>query len=379
MLRSAFQALEACLPGRRLDVRHVKGHSQDPWNDFVDYAAKAEREKSFYLPRPKTFDVRRWQHAMPHLWMIFAKDAGVPPFTQQGFDASAPTLPDRCSPYSLAPAAKVQDVGVTILLSLATVNVLSLSAGPEGHGGKVDYLRQQFRDTCLNILGIQEARSLQSFSTAGEVVRIASVAYKGHHGTELWISLRQPYAYVQGKPQFFHRRHFTVRHADPRTLLVSIDAPFLNALVLVGHGPQSGQPLSDREQWWQLCGELCTRQRVCDSQYLFALLDANAAAGVRDDIIVGPHEDAPSASTPMLSAFLEEQDLCLPATFSTHVGKHSTWTSPSGELQCRIDHVAIPQSLRSKCEFSIVDENFDLGLTHIDHELVGRAVTLERM
>ncbi|CAL1154087.1 unnamed protein product, partial [Cladocopium goreaui] len=371
MLRSAFQALEACLPGRRLDVRHVKGHSQDPWNDFVDYAAKAEREKSFYLPRPKTFDVRRWQHAMPHLWMIFAKDAGVPPFTQQGFDASAPTLPDRCSPYSLAPAAKVQDVGVTILLSLATVNVLSLSAGPEGHGGKVDYLRQQFRDTCLNILGIQEARSLQSFSTAGEVVRIASVAYKGHHGTELWISLRQPYAYVQGKPQFFHRRHFTVRHADPRTLLVSIDAPFLNALVLVGHGPQSGQPLSDREQWWQLCGELCTRQRVCDSQYLFALLDANAAAGVRDDIIVGPHEDAPSASTPMLSAFLEEQDLCLPATFSTHVGKHSTWTSPSGELQCRIDHVAIPQSLRSKCEFSIVDENFDLGLTHIDHELVG--------
>ncbi|CAL1160258.1 unnamed protein product [Cladocopium goreaui] len=207
--------------------------------------------------------------------------------------------------------------------------------------------------------------------STSEVVRIASGAYKGHHGTELWISLKQPYAYVLGKPQFFHRRHFTVRHADPRTLLVSIDAPFLNALVLVGHGPQSGQPLSDREQWWHFCGELCTRQRACDSQYLFALLDANAAAGVRDDILVGPHEDAPSASTPMLRAFLEEQELCLPATFSTHVGKHSTWTSPSGELQCRIDHVVIPQSLRSKCEFSIVDENFDLGLTHIDHELVG--------
>ncbi|CAL1133502.1 unnamed protein product [Cladocopium goreaui] len=42
-----------------------------------------------------------------------------------------------------------------------------------------------------------------------------------------------------------------------------------------------------------------------------------------------------------------------------------------GELQCRIDHVAIPQSLRLACEFSIVDENFDLGLAHIDHELVG--------
>ena len=73
----------------------------------------------------------------------------------------------------------------------------------------------------------------------------------------------------------------------------------------------------------------------------------------------------------MLRAFLEEQELCLPSTFPSHVGKHTTWTSPSGELHCRIDHVAIPQSLRLACEFSIVDENFDLGLAHIDHELVG--------
>ena len=349
----------------------MKGHSQDPWNDFVDFVAKAERDKSFYLPRPKTFDARQWRHVMPHLWMVFATDAGMPQLTQQGFDAHAPTLPSRGNQSPQISPAVVKEVEVTLMLSLATVNVLSLSAGPEGHGGKVDYIRQQFRDICLNIMGIQEARSPQSFSTAGDVVRIASGACKGHHGTELWINLRQPYAYVLGKPQFFHRRHFTVRYADPRTLLVSIDAPFLNALILVGHGPQSGQTLSDREQWWHSCGELCTKHKASANQYLFALLDANAAAGVCDDLIVGPHEDAPSASTPMLRAFLEEQDLCLPSTFLAHVGKHTTWTSPSGELQCRIDHVAIPQSLRLACEFSIVNENFDLGLTHVDHEMVG--------
>ena len=371
LLRSVFQSLEACLPGQRLEVNHVKGHSQDPWNDFVDFAAKAERDKSFYLPRPKTFDVRRWRHVLPHLWMVFAKEAGMPQLTQHGFDAQAPALPSRARPSAQIPPTTVKEVEVTFVLSLATVNVLSLSAGPEGHGGKVEYLRQQFRDICLNILGIQEARSPQSFSTAGDVVRIASGACKGHHGTELWINLRQPYAYVLGKPQFFHRRHFTVRHADPRTLVVSIDAPFLTALILVGHGPQSGQTLSDREQWWHSCGDLCTKHRASTNQHLFALLDANAAAGVSDGLIVGPHEDAPSASTPMLRAFLEEQELCLPSTFPSHVGKHTTWTSPSGELHCRIDHVAIPQSLRLACEFSIVDENFDLGLAHIDHELVG--------
>ena len=70
LLRSAFQSLEACLPGQRLEVNHVKGHSQDPWNDFVDFAAKAERDKSFYLPRPKTFDVRRWRHVFPFGWYL---------------------------------------------------------------------------------------------------------------------------------------------------------------------------------------------------------------------------------------------------------------------------------------------------------------------
>ena len=373
MLRSAFQALEACLPGPKLEVRHVTGHSQDPWNDFVDYAAKTERDKSFYLPRPRTFDASVWCPILPYLWMILAKDSGLPQFTQQGFDAPAPALPRKDLPLSqtqLQPTVSCQ-ADVTYVLSLATVNVLSLSVEPAGHSGKVDFLRQQFHDACLNILGIQEARSTQRFSLAGDVVRIASGASRGHHGIELWISLRQPYAFVGNQPQFFHRRHFTVRHADPRILLVAIDAPFLHALVLVGHGPQSGQTLSDRSAWWQLCNDLCTRHRTNESQHFFALFDANAAAGTRDDLIVGEFDDKPSVSTPLLRTFLSDQELCLPSTFHSHVGKHTTWTSPAGDLQCRIDHVAVPQPLRFACEFSIVDETFDLRLTHLDHELVG--------
>ena len=53
MLRGAAQTLAAILPHDKLRIQHVKGHSNDPLNDFVDFAAKAEREKSFYLPRPK--------------------------------------------------------------------------------------------------------------------------------------------------------------------------------------------------------------------------------------------------------------------------------------------------------------------------------------
>jgi ribonuclease HI len=53
LLRGAAQTLAAILPHDKLRIQHVKGHSNDPLNDFVDFAAKAEREKSFYLPRPK--------------------------------------------------------------------------------------------------------------------------------------------------------------------------------------------------------------------------------------------------------------------------------------------------------------------------------------
>lgn len=367
LLRSLFQSLEACLPGPRLEVRHVKGHSNDPWNDFVDYAAKAEREKSFYLPRPRTFAIQKWRSAIPYLWMVFAKNAGLPKFTCQGFDASAPELPAADTMSAHQPTGSPQEVKIEVVISFATVNVLSLSSGPEGHGGKVEYLRSQFCATCLNFLGLQETRSPQCFSTAGQVVRIASGAHRGHHGVELWVNLRQPYAYAKGQPLFFQRRHFTVRHADPRILIVFVETPFFQALVLVGHGPQSGQPLQDRIEWWHKCGELCAKHRADESQHLFVLLDANASSGRTDGCIVGKHDDHPSASTHLFREFLEEHELCLPSTFDGHVGKHTTWTSPSGDLQCRIDHVGVPQSLRMACEFSIVDETFDLGLTHVDH------------
>ena len=66
-----------------------------------------------------------------------------------------------------------------------------------------------------------------------------------------------------------------------------------------------------------------------------------------------------------------ERELCLPSTFDRHVGPHHTWTHPAGDLDCRIDHVAIPQDLRSACVFSTLVETFDTGHVTIDHTMVG--------
>ena len=44
LLRAVFHCLEEALGPHGLSFEHVAGHSGDPWNDFVDLAAKQERQ-----------------------------------------------------------------------------------------------------------------------------------------------------------------------------------------------------------------------------------------------------------------------------------------------------------------------------------------------
>ena len=127
------------------------------------------------------------------------------------------------------------------------------------------------------------------------ILRIAGGADKGHHGVELWISTKQPFAYVKGRPQYIQRSHVQLLHHDPRRLVVRIASHQLNCFIAVLHAPQSGQPLPVREEWWldttQLVSELC-----------------------REHPIVFEHDDSAYSSTPYFLAFLRDLGLCLPCT-----------------------------------------------------------------
>ena len=93
LLRGAAQTLAAILPGDAFRIQHVLGHSNDPLNDFVDFAAKTERDKSCYLPRAR-FSLCELRKFMPYMWMLFHKHAGLPPLCQNGFHAVPPDLPN---------------------------------------------------------------------------------------------------------------------------------------------------------------------------------------------------------------------------------------------------------------------------------------------
>ena len=98
-----------------------------------------------------------------------------------------------------------------------------------------------------------------------------------------------------------------------------------------------------------------------------AWIDANAATGPRAFPHVGDHDDGVTASTNLLRDFLYFQDLCLPASHPIHRGSRTTWFSPDGQHECRIDYVVVPCNLLPYCTFSCVLPDFDLGTVHLDH------------
>ena len=329
---------------------------------MVDAIAKQEIQKSFIMDRQR-IDMRLWLADLPHLWTCLSADAGLPPMSQHGHQPAPPRLPVAADAPDDPP---MQTRATRISLSLATGNTNSLYTGPEGHAGKLGYLRQQMISHGLNILGLQETRTPAGLGQAEKVLRIASGSKGKDYGLELWVNLHQPIAHVGKKPLYFRKQNFVVVHSDPRLLLVHAVTDVFSCWLLVGHAPHSGRPAAEREAWWNDMTNVI--QQHLDDAPLFAMLDANASSGPTDEMHVGPIDDCETPNTQMLRDFLVDRQLCLPSTFPIHEGPNATWTSPDGQLHRRIDYVMVPLSFLHSCARSIVVEDFDLGLQY-DHQL----------
>eukprot|EP00435_Cladocopium_sp_Y103_P055191 s1600_g18.t1 len=234
--------------------------------------------------------------------------------------------------------------------------------------GKLNYLRHQMIAHGLNVLGVQEARSPPGLSMADQVLRISGGSDHGKFGVELWISLRQPYATIASKAQYFARSHFQLLHHDPRRLLVRAACAHFHGFFLVLHAPQSGRPFPERETWWEATTELV--HKYCATFPIYVLMDANAKTGRFCEPIVFHQDDCESGSAPLLREFLITHGLCLPCASDVHTGDQATWTAPNGTDEHRIDFVALPQSALPRCTWSSTVSSLDPGHAHLDHVAV---------
>ena len=362
VLRGLHQALQAILGPDGVHIHHTRGHCGDPWNDLVDIAAKTEAHKSFYHPRPKII-MKEWKADLKHLWLYFDHTAGLPQLTSHGLDASRPTLPSDTPPCSQA-SHRHQTVTVEHRISLASANVNSLYAAPDGHAGKVDYLKEQMQLLHLNFLGIQEARTEPGSSKANGIIRLAGGSKAGHYGIELWLNTKQPIAYIKQKPIYVKPQHLVVVYADPRIMLTHLVTDHLQLWILVFHAPQSGRPAHERTEWWAQLHDIVDRH--IDAAPLITLADANATSGWTNGHHVYHNDDAPTVNTEHLRDFLDHYDLVLPSTTDLHTGNNHTWYGPGGDVAKRIDYVAIPSNMLAHCKHSEVIEQLDLG-HNLDH------------
>ena len=371
MLRGVFQALETALTTDCVCLQHVRGHSGEVWNEFCDISAKWSAKTVHWLPRPH-LDMRLLRGLIPTLWMYFADEhAGLPPITREGhFAVPPPDLPCQCETIKM-PDTKHTKAHIT--LSVATANVQTLGRGPEGFQGKLHYLQEQFKALELHIVGIQEARTDECFSgRKADFLRLASGHDHGHLGTELWISRITPYAWTGQKPHYFQPRHLITIHKDPRRLIVRVTTQILDCIFAVLHGPQSGRPQEEREQWWDETTAMILKYQ---SLAPFVVLgDLNATTGPQDHRHVHCFDDDISKNTPLVLDCVQQADLTFVSTMSCHQGEHHTWISPDGQTSKRIDHILIPATWGTGCTYSTVLTEVDMGNGEGDHRAVGAMI-----
>ena len=359
ILRGLYQALQAALPGDQLRIQHVMGHAGDAGNEFVDFFAKLEAVRSLHLPR-QAFDFECWADVIPFLWMTLQHTEDLPSLTVEGFDISAPELPTHES--SSSTQADTESSITTklhqVCLSICSANVRSLYTKPHGHAGKLDFLRQQMKHLKFNVVGIQEARSKAGQSVGDHVLRISGGDQRGQLGVELWVNLEQPYAYQGRFPIYFQQTDFVVVEATPRTLLVLHDHQAHRFWFLVAHGPQSGRPQEEREEWWTHLSTSLFQHVQSDKIFM---IDANAATGPRDDLHIFQHDDRISVNTKFFHDFLSEMDLAVPSTGEHHHGDHHTWICPIDDVKYRLDYVLLRSDMVGDCVHSQTVPEFDLG------------------
>ena len=368
LLRGVFQTLQALLPDDLLQFHHVVSHCNDPFNEFVDYVANEERKKSYYLDRQR-ISIPEIGPLLPYAWMFFDTGAGLPQLCAEGFDASAPALPPRTGENTVEATCPVEPRPCEFKLAFASINVASLSQGPSGYSGKLDYLRSQFKAHGFHLAGIQESRAAACSSTVDKVYRLSSGHRDKQGGVELWVNLDLPFAWTGKKAHYLRPADFTVLFADHRKLLIRLAHPLQRALLVVAYAPQSGRPRQEREQWWQDLAECVQQHRAALD--VFVMIDANATTGPGDDVhVLRPNDDLTSDSTEFFRGFLHQADLCVPSSGPAHTGPHSTWTCPTGRFDRRIDYVLVPSPWASRCQYSAVVDSFDLGHLY-DHMAVG--------
>ena len=390
-LHTNLCAMRHCLEAakRQAVYAHVKAHEGHPHNELADALAKATAKGIIAaLPLPAVLSRVMLNRQFKYAWMNIADSRSHPkPAALSGlFKAEGPFAPREVDVTWWHPVPEDRVEGVDIAITVASANVLTLAPGPKHQQlqglfqkGRISTIQQQCHEANVHVIGLQECR------TQGAVVRHSTTHWvfqsgasqEGARGCELWLSRQLPYAVSDGKPHHFDASHVHIAAFSDRFLLAIVRAPHLHVRFLIAHAPHAAASDVDCEQWWNDLQDIV--YRIGNQLPLILLGDMNAQLGSAQSDAVGPiGQELENSNGHLFHAFLMENDLWLPATFSTsHSGTHTTWRSSEGHPH-RLDFVVLPLSWKTFEVKSFVNQDIDLCTTRDDHEVVCATIHMRR-
>ena len=225
-------------------------------------------------------------------------------------------------------------------------------------------LRAQFEHFQVTVAALQETRAnTPLFLETPNFFRFVSAATRGQGGTEIWFN--KVFRFPRGVS--WSKDDFTITHADPELLCITVKTPYGLWGFLSGHAPHMGRPASERKAWWQRFEQHVKRLRC--RKHVFWLGDFNAQIAEHDELTVGDlADDDHNDNGACFCGVLTRNQMWLPSTYRDyHWGPIQTWFSAKCPAGKRLDYVAVSTDISLLKVASWVERSLDAGQIHLDH------------
>ncbi|CAE7501064.1 unnamed protein product [Symbiodinium natans] len=344
----------------RLDWHHVSSHTGNPFNEFVDVAAKRAVQGKCRHPILQDHIVNvvlstEFQWCWLHDNAIVPSHA-VPPVDEagtmrpiQGKPSSHPSLctwpnldrrrhvkPNlRCKTQKMPPV-------MTWQLRMATYNTLSLQSLAQRHT-----IATLFAQRDVHLIGLQECRytPAEPRSRQGEYHVYAGPNDAGQFGCQLWVKADCPFAQSHtGEAVQFCPSQASILVAEPRLLVVLLDLGSMAMACVVGHGPTAAAGTEIVTAWWN---RLDSCLRMIPRKFRpFLFLDGNARfqqGPAGGDTLAAQPQNLPAT---MLRETALRHSFGCSAQVDECPRPVVSWVGGKGKTGC-IDYLLVPDSLRN--------------------------------
>ena len=350
-----------------MQFRHVKGHSENPWNDLADHVAKTAASRSRTWPQPPR-DICREVMTDDISWLAPELDARMHhavPIIDGAITWSDP-LQDTSSltPLQLVPHTGEQLAPGTCLeefsLHAVTINIQSLRA-------KCQYVEDQLDQRRVQVAFFQETKLPGGTHTSRNYLRLHTDA-ASHWGVGIWIHKKLGLYAAGGKGCTIDEHDVVTLHEAPRLLAVLVSIGDLKIGLIRGHCPHSSRP-TKRTSFMQT--PIALLPRFKHASLLLGGIDLNGRvppnyAGVSGSLDFGE----PDETGWQLASVLADNGAWIPSMYpQIHCGESVTYIHPNGQPH-RIDYIFVGGKAVVEYARSATDDTFDNGSPQEDHMML---------